>query len=65
MRKHIRNAIINGAKVGLNIPELALYFCSNKDKVTHKDYMAFCSWAKSNEKFFYWLRSRLNVDYKG
>ena len=25
----------------------------------------FCSWAKSNEKFFYWLRSRLNVDYKG
>lgn len=57
----IKKAIIRAAKHGLNIMEIALCFCLHKDKVTYKNYLAFCEWAKSNEEFYYWLVGRLYI----
>lgn len=64
MGNSLRKAIIRGAENGMNIVELALCFTCHKDKVTHQQYLAFCSWAKKNESFYYWLRRRLNPAYK-
>lgn len=50
-----RKAIIRGARHGFNIIELALYFTCHKDKITHKDYLSFCNWAKTHDNFYYWL----------
>ena len=63
MTSKIKTVVINGAKAGYNIPELALYLCFHKDKVTHREYLQFTKWARRNEKFYYWLRTRLNAKY--
>lgn len=60
----IKKAIIRGARYGFNIPELAIYFTFHKDKITHNDYLGFCKWAKGNENFYYWLRKKLNAEYR-
>lgn len=56
----VRKAIIRAARYGMNIPELAIYFCMNKQHVTHSEYIAFCNWTKEKDSFYYWLRRRLN-----
>lgn len=60
----IKNTIIQAAELGLNIPELALVFCFNKNKISYKEYDAFCIWIDKNASFYYWLRSRLNGNYR-
>ena len=62
MTDAIKKAIIRGARFGLNIPELALNFCMNKDKISHKEYLSFCRWTKTHNEFYYWLRDRLYRD---
>lgn len=64
MNDKIKTVVINGAKAGYNIPEIALYLSGHKDKVTHREYLQFTRWAKRNYKFYYWLRSRLNALYR-
>lgn len=63
MSEKLKHFIINAAKVGLNGPEMCLYLCSNKDKITHKEYLQFTKWLKKNELFYYWLRKRVNPEY--
>lgn len=59
----VRVAIVSGARLGFNLVELALEFCNHK-YISHEEYLAFCSWAKHNSDFYYWLRSRLNARYR-
>lgn len=59
MNHKIKMAIVRAARYGFNIPEIALNFCMNKSKITHKEYLAFCRWAKTHEEFYYWLRNRI------
>lgn len=62
----IKTTIINAAKKGHNLPELALYLIGNRDVISNSsEYSQFIEWAKNNGHFYYWLRSRLNVNYRG
>ena len=63
MDSKIKKAIVRAAGHGFNIPELGLYFCNSKDKVSYKEYRSFVDWAKGKADFYYWLRSRLNAKY--
>lgn len=65
MNGKIKTVILNGAKKGLNIPEIALYLCCHKDKITHREYLQFVKWAKQNSDFYYWLCNRLYADKRG
>lgn len=59
MGKNVRKAIVRAAVLRLNIPEIALNFCINKHHLSHSQYLAFCTWAKKNEDFYYWLVNRV------
>lgn len=61
MSLSVRKAIVRAASYGMNIPEIAVYFCTHKDKITHHEYLEFCDWAKKKDDFYYWLRHRLYV----
>lgn len=66
MNSKIKTVIINAAREGYNLPELALYLTGNRDVVANaSEYLNFIKWAKGNEQFYYWLRSRLNAAYRG
>ena len=64
MTSRIKTVVINGARAGYNIPEIAMYLSVHKHKVTYKEYRQFVKWAKRNYEFYYWLRARLNAEYK-
>lgn len=62
----IKTVVINAAKKGYNLPEIALYLIGNRNIVANtSEYLQFIEWAKNNEQFYYWLRSRLNANYRG
>lgn len=63
MNKEVKKAVVRAARYGMTIVETALWFCMNKDKISQKQYYAFCDWIKENERFYYWLRARLNSAY--
>ena len=65
MNNKIKTVIINAARAGFNLVEIALFFCGHKDKITHSEYLQFTKWAREKEQFYYWLRRRLNADYRG
>lgn len=66
MNSKIKTVIIKAAKDGFNLPELALYLCGNRRIVANSgEYLQFIKWAEQNERFYYWLRSRLNATYRG
>lgn len=62
MGKNVRKAIVRVAVLRLSIPEIALIFCINKARLSHSQYLAFCTWAKKNEDFYYWLVNRITKE---
>ena len=64
MNKKINQAVVRAARYGFNIPETVFWLSMHKDRVVKKEFDSFIVWAKDNDEFYYWLRARLNSDYK-
>lgn len=64
MGAEVKKAVVRAARYGFTVPEMAVHFAMHKDRLTHKQYLAFCHWVNGNEEFYYWLRGRLCPRYK-